>query len=261
MVGVKREDEASGAVEVLALDDGVLQWKTELRASVKGTPAVAADVIVAVEVSGDAVGLDAATGAPLWRVPSPDPLRLFAWADPVLAGGQVIVGDLTHLRAHDPSTGELRWERRDIASYQTLASQSNPVLVGEVVVLGNFPAPIGMAGFHVATGDPAWTLGGEATDILGGLWPIGTPLHDEVSNSLYVPTPSGLVALQADSGKPRWKLTAELPFSPATPAATGTGIATVFGGADAVLLDRVDGSTIWRTPLGAVTGSELAMAS
>lgn len=259
IAGVKREDEPSGAVEVLDLADGSLIWRAELRASVKGTPTVHHGDVICVEVSGDVVSLAAETGAERWRIPSPDPLRLFAWADPVVAGGNLLVGDLTHVRALDPHTGDLRWERCDLCSYQTLASQTNPVIVGDTLVLGNFPAPVGVAGFDIATGETRWTLDPEGYQILGALWPIGTPLFDEPSDSLYVPTPSGLAALQAGSGKSRWRLTAELPFSPATPASTPDGITTVLSGRDVVLLDRIDGSTIWRTTL--VSTSHLAMAS
>ncbi|WP_131770200.1 PQQ-binding-like beta-propeller repeat protein [Candidatus Protofrankia californiensis] len=258
---VKREDEASGAVEVLSLADGSLRWRAESRASVKGTPAVYGDVVVAVEVSGDTVGLDAQTGAERWRVPSPDPLRLFAWADPVIARDTVIVGDLAHVRALDPTTGALRWERVGLSAYQTLVAQSNPVLAGDVLILGNFPAPVGMAGLDVATGETVWRLGGRSKDILGGLYPIGTPLYDELSTALYVPTPKGLVAVDTVTGAERWTSTTDLPHNPATPAATPDGIATVFGGDAVVLLDRGDGTQIWRTPARRSPGSELAMAS
>lgn len=256
---VKREDEPSGAVEALGLADGAPRWRAELRASVKGTPAVDGGTVVAVEVSGDTVGLDAATGRERWRAPSPDPLRLFAWADPVVVDGLAIVGDLTHLRTLSVGTGELVWERTGLSAYQTMASQSNPVLAGDVLILGNFPAPIGLAGFDVKTGATAWALRDDADSVLGGLWPIGTPLVDD--GALYVPTPAGLVTIDLERRTARWRLDSELPFSPATPAATPYGVATVFAGRDLVLLDRGDGRVIWRTPLGAGSASEFAMAS
>ncbi|WP_261565863.1 outer membrane protein assembly factor BamB family protein [Frankia gtarii] len=259
IAGAKREDLPSGAVEVLSLRDGSQLWQAELRASIKGTPVTHHGHVIAVEVSGDVVSLDAETGAERWRIPSPDPLRLFAWADPVIADGILIVGDLSHVRALDADTGELRWERTDLCSYQTLVSHSNPLALGATIILCNFPSPIGIAGLDLHTGEVTWQLGGDLTDLIGSLWPIGTPLHDQASDMLCVPTPSGLSAIDARTGAGRWKLTAELPFSPATPASVPDGIATVFAGTDVVLLDRADGSVRWRTPME--SASELAMAS
>ncbi len=108
IAGAKREDLPSGAVEVLSLRDGSQLWQAELQASIKGTPVTHHGHVIAVEVSGDVVSLDAETGTERWRIPSPDPLRLFAWANPVVADGILIVGDLSHVRALDADTGELR---------------------------------------------------------------------------------------------------------------------------------------------------------
>jgi hypothetical protein len=105
LVAVKDEDRPAGAIEALDLATGALRWRAALGSSVKGTPVVHADAVIAVEVSGDTVGLALADGTERWRVPSPDPLRLFAFADPALAGDTVIVGDLSHLRALDAATG------------------------------------------------------------------------------------------------------------------------------------------------------------
>ena len=82
LVAVKDEDRPTGAIEALDLATGTLRWRAALGSSVKGTPVIHAGIVIAVEVSGDAVGLALADGTECWRAPSPDPLQLFAFADP-----------------------------------------------------------------------------------------------------------------------------------------------------------------------------------
>jgi outer membrane protein assembly factor BamB/predicted MPP superfamily phosphohydrolase len=259
IAGVKREDESSGAVEVLSLDDGSLLWRAELRASIKGVPATHRGHVLAVEVSGDVVSLDGDSGIERWRAPSPDPLRLFAWSDPIVTEDIAIVGDLSHVRAIDADTGQLLWERRDLSPYHTFVAHSAPMVLGETIVLGNCPKPIGMAGLDVHTGETVWTLKGDAYEMLGRLWPIGTPFFDEPSQALYVPIPSGLASVDVNSRTGRWVHKAERPYSPATPTGVPDGISTVIAGTDLVLLDRADGSVRWRTRLG--IESDFAMDS
>ncbi|MEU5695854.1 PQQ-binding-like beta-propeller repeat protein [Actinosynnema sp. NPDC020468] len=258
-LGVKHEDTASGAVEALSLVDGTRRWLAELGSSVKGTPAVTADAVYAVEVVGDVVCLDRATGAQRWRVASPDPLRLFAYTDPVVAQGLVIVGDLSHLRALDAETGALRWDRLDLAPYQTLVGHATPLVVGDTLVVGSCPVPLSLMGLDLHTGETRWPTA-EATGrpVLQGDTPVGTALHDEVGDAFYLPTPGRTVKVDP-TGRTVWSAPTSLPFNPATPVATPHGVAVADAGHAIVLLDREDGHELWRTPI--TTASPFPMAS
>lgn len=204
IIGVKHEDSPAGGVEFLSRANGTRRWLAELRSSVKGTPAVLTGSVIAVEVSGDVVSLDRATGTERWRVPSPDPLRLFAWTDPVVADGLAVVGDLAHLRALDAVTGAVRWERRDLAPYQTLVGHAAPVVAGDLLFVGSHPVPYGMAALELRTGATRWPPCHDADRAPVGSTPIGTPLYDTVSAALYLPTPGAITRIDAATGACVW---------------------------------------------------------
>lgn len=260
LAGVKYEDRPAGGVDALDLDTGGLLWRADLRSAVKGTPVVHGEEVIAVEVSGDVVSLDRADGAERWRIPSPDPLRLFAWADPVIAEGLLIVGDMSHLRAIDLDTGELRWERRDLFPYQTLVGHAAPVLAGETLVVGVFGAGSQLSGLDVHTGQTKWPVSAPAQSLgFGAAMSIGTPLFDVDSGDMFVPAPGKLARVSADTGDTVWTVPMSLPWNPATPVSTPDGIATVDSGLGVALFDRAEGTLRWETPILAT--SDYAMAS
>ncbi|WP_018332087.1 PQQ-binding-like beta-propeller repeat protein [Actinomycetospora chiangmaiensis] len=239
LVAAQDEDRAAGGVEALDLATGALRWRAATGSAVKGTPAFHGDTVIAVAVSGDTVGLDLADGTERWRVPSPDPLRLFAFADPVVVRGTVVVGDVCHLRAHDATTGALCWERRDLSDYQSIAAVAAPVLAGDVLVVGTWPWPPTLIGLDPATGRTVWPAaasGGSA---------IGTPLHD--GGVLYFAGLGFLGTTDAATGAPGWRRPLRLPWNPASPVATDRGIAVIDAGHEVLLLDRATGDELWRT--------------
>lgn len=250
LVAVKDEDRPAGAVEALDLATGMPRWRAALGSSVKGTPAVHAGTVIAVEVSGDTVGLGLADGTERWRVPSPDPLRLFAFADPALAGDAVIVGDLSHLRALDAATGALRWERRDLSPYQSIVAHSAPVSAGDVLVVGSWPSPQSLVGLDPATGETRWPqtlVIGDPTSVTAGDTTVGTPLHDPKTGDLYICGLGFLARIDAATGRTRWRRPMTLPWNPAVPVATNAGIAAIDAGHGVVLLDRDTGDALWQT--------------
>lgn len=254
LVAVKDEDRPAGGVDGLDLADGARRWSAPLRSAVKGTPGVQGDTVIAVEVSGDVVGLALADGAELWRTPSPDPLRLFAFADPLVHDGVVVVGDLSRLRGLDAATGDLRWERTDLTSYQTIVDHAAPVVAGGTVVVGSWPAPQMLFGIDIATGETRWPVtaparGEKDISITAGDTSIGTPLVDAKTGDLFVSGLGFLARVDATTGGPRWRRPMTLPWNPAAPVATDLGVVAVDSGYGVVLLDRDDGAEIWSTRL------------
>lgn len=252
LVAVKDEDRPAGGVDAVDVRDGSLRWRATGRSAVKGTPAVDGDTVIAVEVSGDVVGLALADGTQRWRTPSPDPLRLFAFADPLVHDGIAVVGDLSHLRGLDTATGALRWERTDLTPYQTIVDHAAPVIAGDTVVVGSWPMPQTLFGLDVATGETRWPSTppgrrGPDTSITAGDTSIGTPLVDDKTGDLFVSGLGFLARVDATSGRAVWRRPMTLPWNPAGPVATDIGIAAVDSGHGVVLLDREDGSEIWST--------------
>jgi len=253
LAAVRDEDRPAGGVDAVDLANGTLRWRAPLRSAVKGTPAVCEDIVVAVEVSGDTVGLGLADGALRWRVPSPDPLRLFAFAEPLAHDGAVVVGDLSHLRALDAATGALRWERTDLAAYQTIVGHAAPVVADGALVVGCWPAPPHLVSLDPASGTTRWPSRIHPRDrsaaVMSGEASIGTPLVDGKTGDLFVSGLGFLARVDATSGAVVWRRPMTLPWNPASPVATDPGIAAADAGHGIVLLDRDSGERIWSTPL------------
>ncbi len=119
----------SGAIDVTALDhQGHIRWRTKLDAAgfdwghaTVGTPALARGVLVVPSLYRDLVGLDAATGAELWRFAArPGPLRTTHYrsggeagfaASPVITGDIVWAVDTSgELTALELQTGAVLWQ-------------------------------------------------------------------------------------------------------------------------------------------------------
>lgn len=250
---VKDEDRARGAVEAIDAYTGALRWRAEMASSVKGTPAVHGQTAIAVEVSGDAVALRLSDGSEVWRSPSPDPLRLFAFADPLVHDGVVVVGDMSHLRGLDADTGVQLWERTDLSSYQTIVDHAAPVMAGATVVVGSWPTPESLVGLDLRTGATRWpssTQERPVGDAFGALdTSVGTPLFDEKSGDLFVSSIGVLARVDAGSGAGRWRRPMSLPWNPAVPVSTVHGIAVVDAGAGVLMLDRDSGEVVWSTEI------------
>lgn len=252
LAAVAHEDGAGGGVRALSLIDGSTTWHARLDSAVKGAPTVATvggePLVFATEVAGDTVALGLRDGAVRWRASSPDPLRSFAWTQPTVADGVVIVGDLSRLRGLDAATGELVWERADLLPYQTQIAHAAPVVAGDVVVVGPSPAP-NLFGLDARTGAIRWPQRRRDYDfdaLVLADSARATPLYDPVSGTLYVAATGRLIAVDAETGRTRWSVPLSLRHAPSTPAATEAGIAVVDAGQGIRMLARDDGVELWR---------------
>ncbi|MEU6698723.1 PQQ-binding-like beta-propeller repeat protein [Pseudonocardia sp. NPDC046786] len=263
LLGVCHDDEPRGAVEALDVSDGSLRWRAELHSSVKGAPALHRDLAVAVEVGGDVVGLSRDDGTERWRTPSPDPLRTFAFAPPMVHRGVAVVGDLAHLRGLDADTGDLLWNRAGLMPYQSVVGQAAPVASGSVVILGSWPSP-SLIAVDVATGSTVWPqAGGEPSELevgfAGSEATVATPLVDDKSGDLVICGLGSLARISVHDGTTLWRRPTFLPWNMASPISTDVGIAVVDPGVGVVMVDRETGSSVWTTRLDGV--APLALSS
>lgn len=258
---VRDENRPAGGVDAIAVADGSLVWRTQLRSAVKSTPIVVRDLVVAVEVAGDVVGLSLVDGTEWWRAPSVDPLRRYGWAEAVSDGQLVVIGDQTHLRALDVATGEVRWER-SLSPHHNLPCLAAPVIAGDTVLAGYWPWPPSFVGLDLATGQPRWPDPlpdhAEARFATSAPVPLATPLLDPLTGDLFAPALGRVVRVDAGSGRERWSTPLSTAFNPATPVSTPDGIAIVDAGSGVLLLDREDGTVRWHTSVAAAAPFPMA---
>ncbi|MBF4607604.1 PQQ-binding-like beta-propeller repeat protein [Curtobacterium sp. VKM Ac-1393] len=252
-VGGQVEDRAAGWVEAFDLVTGALRWRTATGAAVKTAPAPAGDVVVAAEVSGDLVGLDADTGAERWRLPSSDPYRRFAWGAPTVRDGVVFLGDQSDLRAVDVHTGEKLWHRTDLSPHHNLVNHAAPLVVGDLLVMGFWPTPTDPIGLDARTGADVWHRGELDGDdpftALKRLLIMGTAAFDAGRDAVLMPAHGHTTALDRATGRTRWTAAHEGGFSPATPVVTDRGYVVTVTGHGIRMVDPDDGSTVWDAPV------------
>ena len=190
--------------------------------------------MIAAEVSGDLTALDAETGDVVWRVPSSDPLRRFAWGSPTVAAGRVFLGDQSDVRAVDIATGEVFWRRTDLSPHHNLVNHSAPLIVGDLLVMGFWPTPKHPIGLDVRTGESVWTFGDgdRSADFfeLKQLLIMGTATFDERTDSVVMPAFGNTTRVDRATGRTVWTAAHEGGFSPTSPIVTDAGyVVTVTG--------------------------------
>ncbi|WP_164737313.1 PQQ-binding-like beta-propeller repeat protein [Georgenia sp. SYP-B2076] len=248
-VGSQVEDAPRGALQALDAGTGEVLWTATTPAAVKVAPAVVGGLVIAAEVTGDVAAYRADGGEEVWRCPSSDPLRRFAWGAPTAAAGSVVVGDQADLRRIDASTGRVLWRRTNLAPHHNLVNHSAPLVVGDLVAVGYWPSPEYPHGLSLATGGNRWLMAAAASaaDFTEAkrLLVMGTAAFDEATSSVLLPGYSTTMCLSAGSGRLTWVADHEGSFSPATPVVTEAGIVVTVGGRGLRLLDGDDGRTIW----------------
>ncbi|MCJ0902439.1 PQQ-binding-like beta-propeller repeat protein [Rhodococcus sp. ARC_M6] len=252
-IGGQIEDRAAGTVEALDLDTGELRWQTATGSSVKTTPALAGDVVIVAEVSGDLLGLDAETGTGRWRLGSSDPLRRFAWGTPTVANNIAYMGDASDLRAVDALTGEKIWHRTDLSPHHNLVNHAAPLIIDDLLVMGFFPTPADPIGLDTRTGESVWQRSelnaSEEFFTLKQLFLLGTATYDAVRDVILIPAFGSTIALDRESGRTLWMQRHPGGFSPASPIVTDAGYLVTVAGYGLRMLDPATGATIWDTPV------------
>ncbi|TDC56645.1 hypothetical protein E1212_01340 [Jiangella ureilytica] len=228
-------------------------WSFQTGDALRGTPAVAGDLVVAGGgLDGGLVALDAATGQQRWAVPTPD--RLTVYTAPSVVDGVVYAATgPTQDRedtvfALDAATGQQLWSA-DVGT----SVFAGPAVGEGLAIVGN--ADDGeLVALDAATGAVRWTLTREDDYFIGGA--------SIVDGTVFVPTTDGdgggsLLAVDAATGALRWEADTHGDGQGSTPTVYGDlVIAGSHGLGLVVAYDRGTGEQVWQYAVsGAVSAS------
>ncbi|MDR5710849.1 outer membrane protein assembly factor BamB family protein [Nesterenkonia flava] len=237
------EDSRNAQLTAVDISDGSVRWSTPLPAPVRSAPSSAGDRVAVTCIEGTVVVLDLNTGEVAWSRSSPEPLRTFLLASPAIHEDRLFVADSTTLRSLCLNSGELLWERV-IAPYQTFSTSAAPVVSGDTLYFGQWPATPQLMALDPYTGSIRWG-DGKNVQLLGSSAPLATPVPDQLSNDLFAPMVDGLARINGDSGEIRWQRANTLPWNPHPPLLTQQGVVVSDPGYGVVLLNRDTGEPIW----------------
>ena len=187
--------DVTGRITAYDLAGGEPVWSSRPAGDPAGVLALAREVGVVAAVGVGAGGtstllaVDARTGADLWEVPLEGP----GWPSaPGAAGGSIVVGDGTDLRAFDPGTGSEAWVETVPAGFDPSVA---PVEVGGLVVIAD--AKGALRAFDAATGEVAWATG-------PGAPAMGSPVAG--ASAVWAATWGGeVVGVDPSTGEERWR--------------------------------------------------------
>lgn len=199
-----------------------------------------------------------------------------------IAGGRVIRGTADgHLIALDIKTGDLLWNRKIMDSSAGASAMAAPLIWHDMVFMGTAGGDVGVRGevaaYRAADGTKVWSVSTIKSSIAsrsgGGVWTYFT--LDPKTGTIYVPIgnpgpdfnravrpganefTTGIIALDADSGKMRWSYQTE-PNDDHDWDATGSAAFDIASGKKILaatskdglvhVLDRTNGVLLSKTP-------------
>lgn len=227
-------------------------WQVAARG--RGLPAVAGDRVFALTADHDVLALSVADGRELWRRSTRERGSSTEGLRVLTANGVVVAGDWA-LYAFDAATGNPRWEFHPAEGYGP--GHFLGVIAGTQVLAGS---PSGsLYAVDLETGRPRWRAAIERVTETGPL----TSVYEPVSNGRIVvvgyttftaPVVGGVVAVDADSGRERWRF--RFPADDASPAPHFAGgpvltddLAIATGGDGRIwAFDLASGAVRWSIP-------------
>lgn len=227
-----------------------------------GEPAVEGERVFG-GIAGDAVALDASTGAVLWRTRVRGANTSLAARNILVRDGQVYLAEVDAVYSLDAATGAIRWRIRppDAADYARSALDDRAFYVGTGG--GRVHALARADGAVLWTADLGVEWPATAQGRVNGITAAGDTLYvsaqrTRVPNTSF--TTGLVVALDARTGREIWRYEGPDPQNEnailAPPAVAGSRVLAVEGGrvAFAIGLDAATGQVAWRTPLAASSG-------
>lgn len=241
----------STAGQVLWRTDAILPGETPGTASGGGL-AVAGGRLYVTTGFGEALALDAGTGAVIWRHNFGAPVS----AAPTVSDGTVyVMARGAGGYALDAADGKVRWIVPGVPQTAGRANAPSPAVAGDLVY---FPFAAGeVIAVNRRDGTPAWAAQaagarlGRAAALLADL--TGDPVV--AGGTLYVGSVAGrIAAADARTGLPRWNV-GQGAAGPVFPA--GGSVYAVDDLGRLLRLDARDGAPIWAVELGLFTADRL----
>ncbi|HTL36380.1 MAG TPA: PQQ-binding-like beta-propeller repeat protein, partial [Kofleriaceae bacterium] len=196
-------DGATGGISAFDLATGTLRWRVATPLPVRGGLAVVDQTIVAPQIDGIVLGIDATTGAIRWRHELSPHFGAFGaeagatFAPPVTDGEDVLVGHQRSLAALSARTGSPRWsadpvpEGRDSQTAAALA-------IGNGLAVGTFERAVGgLIAFDLVTGKQVWSYNDHETVAINAAPVIA-------GDSIFVVSGADEVTAFDPAGQIRW---------------------------------------------------------
>ncbi len=245
-----------GALYALDATDGRLLWRYDAGSSVTSSPAVAGGAVYFQTRAGAVIALDALRGRLLWRTADHTDAPL-VWghesgdlysSSPVVAGNALVVGSGDGaVYALGTANGRVLWRTQTGGRVR-----SSPAIDGNNVYAASFDGKL--YALDLRTGAVRWTFATEGTGLDSSYFGYdrrSIQSSPAVRNgTIYVGARDGfLYAIDARSGRLRWRYDHKLSWVNASPAVDG---GVVFAGSsDARFVQAVEATTgkeLWRTP-------------
>jgi len=258
--GVGSDGQRSAVVtrqnELVALQDGKVQWRMALGMQVFTAPLVAGGRVFVLGADRSVAAYDGATGRRLWSQQRPgEPLVLRQSGVMLAVGDTLVVGQGGRLAGLNPLTGAIRWEAPIATSRGTNDVERLVDLVGRVSRVGDsvcaraFQAAVGCV--DADRGTLRWTR--RASGVEG--------LHGDDRQVFGTESDGKLIAWSRATGEPAWStdrlqwrgLTTPLLLGRSVVVGDSTGLVHMLSREDGSLLNRLstDGSPIAAAPVQA----------
>ncbi len=247
-------------------DDGgrkpapTLLWTYKTGATVTSSPSVVDGVVYVGSQDRNLYGLNATTGAPIWKYDTRERNDIVS-SSPAVSNGVVYIGGLKHkIHAVDAYSGEILWKYKlPIRMTSRSGISSSAAVVDGIIYIGNMDGTV--YAFSEETGDLLWS------------YAIPHAEYDEhtifsspavVDGVVYIHTAGGyLYALDASSGALLWDYIPEGDYSAYSSPAVADGVVYVGSGTSHVFhaFNAHTGSLLWEFPTGGSVGSSPAVAN